>query len=127
VASIQIRRLEELLTVEGKRGGRRQRTCRPPNRRGDLVIKARGRTNDGRDLVLLGLSHENVARLFADEPIVVPTSAPGPRGIGLDGGPVVVIVAGSDEDAIVESLRAAGLEAEQLYDERGEGDVPTGS
>lgn len=34
------------------------------------MIKARGRTGDGRPVVLLGLSGENVARLVADEPIV---------------------------------------------------------
>jgi hypothetical protein len=82
------------------------------------VIKGRGRTGDGRDLILLGLSHENVARLFADEPIVVRTAEPGPRGVGLEGGPVVVLVAGSTEDAIVESMRAAGVTAELTHDDR---------
>lgn len=75
----------------------------------DVVIKASGQTRNGENLIVLGLSHENVARLFADEPIVIHTAAPGPAGVGLDGGPVVVIIAGSDERSIVDRLVAAGL------------------
>jgi hypothetical protein len=75
----------------------------------DVMIRARGRTGGGEDLVVLGLSHENVARLFADEPIVVRTAEPAPAGVALEGGPVIVILAGSDERAIVDKLTAAGL------------------
>jgi len=82
------------------------------------VIKARG-SLDGRDMVLLGLTHENVARLFADEPLHVATSAPGPDGLGLTGGPDIVIVVGADEDAILEAMRAAGVAPERVHDGRG--------
>ncbi len=81
------------------------------------MIKARGQRG-GRDMVLLGLTHENVARLFADEPIVVSTAAPAPRGVGLVNGPDIVIVAGVDEDAIVAAMQAAGLAADVIHDER---------
>jgi hypothetical protein len=72
------------------------------------MLKARG-TRQGREFVLLGLSHENVARLFADEPIVVCTAQPAPDGMGLDDGPDIILIAGTDEDAMVERLRAGGL------------------
>lgn len=72
------------------------------------MIMARG-TRDGRELVLLGLSHENVARLFADEPIVVRTALPAPNGVGLEDGPDIILFAGSDEEAMVTRMRAGGL------------------
>lgn len=81
------------------------------------MIKASGAYGD-EDLVLLGLTHENVARLFADEPIVVRTSDPPPGGVALNGGPVIVIVAGSTEDAILASMKAAGLSASIIRDDR---------
>lgn len=37
---------------------------------GGTVIKGILENNDGSKIILVGLSHENVARLFADEPIV---------------------------------------------------------
>lgn len=73
------------------------------------MLKARGTGANGQEFVLLGLSHENVARLFADEPIVVRTAKPPPAGVALDNGPDIILVAGSDEDAIAAKLRAAGL------------------
>lgn len=73
-----------------------------------------------RALVVFGVTSENVARLFADEPIVVYTDAPPPEGVGLDGGPVVVLVAGTDEDTIVATMCAAGLPIEVVHDARGD-------
>jgi hypothetical protein len=73
------------------------------------VIKGRAAGRNGRDVVLLGLSHENVARLFADEPMVIRTDLPPPEGVSLPGGPTIILIAGSDEDALVEKLRASGL------------------
>lgn len=82
------------------------------------MIRARGSTKDGEDLVVLGLSHENVARLFADEPILIRTALPGPAGVGLEGGPVIVILAGTDEHEMVDKLVAAGLVGpEDIHDE----------
>lgn len=43
------------------------------------MIKATGRTGDGRPFVLLGLSGENVTRLMADEPITVDLAASASR------------------------------------------------
>jgi hypothetical protein len=80
------------------------------------MIKARG-TYAGAPLILLGLSYENVARLFADEPIVVRTSRPAPDGIGLDGGPVI----GPTEDAIMTSMRQAGISPDIFHDDRPQG------
>lgn len=73
------------------------------------MIKARGVGHNGQDFILLGLSHENVARLFADEPFVVRTAQPPPTGVGLTDGPDIILIAGSDEEAITAKLRAAGL------------------
>lgn len=81
------------------------------------MIKARGQRG-GRDMVLLGLTNENVARLFADEPIVVSTAMPAPQGVGLVNGPDIVIVAGADEDSIVAAVRAAGVAADVIHDDR---------
>lgn len=75
------------------------------------MIKALvGQGPNGRPAVLLGLAHENVARLFAEEPIVVDTAAPPPAGLGLDGGITVIIIAGETEQSMVDKLRAAGVE-----------------
>lgn len=67
------------------------------------MIRAGGRTGDGRPLLLLGLSGENWARLLAGEPIA------------LDARPIVgvdcqvVIVGGRTEDAITAELERVGL------------------
>lgn len=60
------------------------------------MIKAAG-THDGRPLIILGLSHENLARLVADEPILFDATT-----LGFDGN--VLIVAGKTEDDIAASL-----------------------
>lgn len=67
------------------------------------MIKARGRTPLGTDLVLLGLSGENVARLAADEPIRLNLSELGLPAIE------VVIVYGKTEDSIKARLEQARL------------------
>jgi hypothetical protein len=66
------------------------------------MIKARGRTGDGRPLLLLGLSSENWVRLLADEPISFDASSLGFAA-------QVVIVGGRTEDAIEKRLREVGL------------------
>lgn len=67
------------------------------------MIKATGKTGDGRPLVLLGLSGENVTRLMADEPIRLDLAELGLPPM------VVVIVGGRTEDAITEKLTEVGL------------------
>lgn len=67
------------------------------------MLKASGRAGDGRPLVILGLSGENMTRLMADEPIefdLVDLGLPPTQ---------VVIVGGRTEDDIAEQLRGRGL------------------
>lgn len=67
------------------------------------MIKALGRTGDGRPLLILGLSGENVTRLMADEPISFDLEAMGLPACQL------VIVGGRTEQAIMDQLRGVGL------------------
>jgi hypothetical protein len=77
------------------------------------VIKAAG-THNGRPMLLLGLSGENMTRLMADEPIRLDTGElPGLPAM------VVVIVGGRTEDAILAQLRSVGL----VPSEQATGDV----
>jgi hypothetical protein len=66
------------------------------------VIKATG-VSDGKPMLLLGLSGENVTRLMAGEPITFETA---PMGLPPM---VVVIMGGRTEGAIVDQLREVGL------------------
>lgn len=67
------------------------------------MIKATGRTGDGRDLLVLGLSGETMTRLMSDEPIRLNLAE-------LNLPPVEVwIVGGKTEDAIAQQLRDAGM------------------
>lgn len=65
------------------------------------MIKASGKTGDGRPFVLLGLSGENVTRMVAGEPVKLNL-----KDVGLDD-IEVAIVYGKTESDIVEQLRAA--------------------
>lgn len=65
------------------------------------MIKASGKTGDGRPFVLLGLSGENVTRIVAGEPIKLNL-----KDVGLDD-IEVAIVYGKTESDIVDQLRAA--------------------
>lgn len=69
------------------------------------MIKATSEMKDGRPLLILGLSGENITRLMANEPISINVGKLG------DGMPAmeVVILAGKTEQAIADQLRAAGL------------------
>lgn len=67
------------------------------------MLKASGRSGDGRPLVILGLSGENMTRLMADEPIEFDLA-----DLGLPS-TQVVIVGGRTEDDVAEQLRAHGL------------------
>ena len=66
------------------------------------MIKAVGETN-GRPLLILGLSGENMTRLMADEPIRLNASELGLPDIE------IVLVGGKTEDAILQQLRQVGL------------------
>jgi len=76
------------------------------------VIKAAGRTADGKPMASLGLSGENMTRLMADEPIVLNLADLGLPQV------VVVIVGGRTEAAITEQLRSARLLPEEAPDAR---------
>lgn len=67
------------------------------------MIKAAGRTGDGKPLVILGLSGENMTRLMAGEPIRLDLADLGLRST------VVVIVGGRTENDIAADLAAHGL------------------
>lgn len=68
------------------------------------MFKATSKMKDGRPLLLLGLSGENITRMMADEPVSVDVGK-------LPGMPQmqVVIIAGKTEDDIADQLRSAGL------------------
>lgn len=67
------------------------------------MIKASGRDGDGRPVVFIGLSGENMTRLMADEPIRV--------DLAELGGPacVVVLLGGRTERAITEQFERHGM------------------
>lgn len=66
------------------------------------MIKATGRTRSGEPVLILGLSGENMARLMADEPILVDTGE-------LEGLPAlrIAIVGGRTEETILDALTTA--------------------
>jgi hypothetical protein len=67
------------------------------------VIKALG-THNGKTILVMGLSGENMTRLMAKEPIAFDISLPpGTRVL------TVIIAGGRTEDAITADLRAHGL------------------
>jgi hypothetical protein len=69
------------------------------------MIKAAGRTGDGRPLLILGLTEENVTRLTGGEPVRVPAAHL--RALGLP--PVeIAITYGPDEESIAAEIRVAG-------------------
>lgn len=68
------------------------------------MIKATSKMKDGRPMLLLGLSGENITRMMANEPVSVDVGK-------LPGMPKmqIVIMAGKTEEEIADRLRAAGL------------------
>lgn len=66
------------------------------------MIKFRGDASDGKPVMVFGLSHQNIDRLKAGEPISFSLSE-----LGLEGH--VIIMAGETEAAIYEELTGAGL------------------
>jgi hypothetical protein len=70
------------------------------------VIKARGKTAFGTDVLFLGLSGENVTRLAAGEPVRVKQEDM--RALGLPE-MVVVIHYGRTEQDILDDLKANGM------------------
>lgn len=79
------------------------------------MIKAAGRTRVGVPLLLLGLSGENVTRLTAGEPILIPPSQI--RALGL---PLMTVVVhyGRTEQAILDEFKAHNIELGVIIDER---------
>jgi hypothetical protein len=67
------------------------------------VIKGRGTRTDGGQVVVLGLSGENMTRLMADEPIVLNLKDMGLADIE------VIILGGRTEEAMVVHLEKIGL------------------
>lgn len=67
------------------------------------MIKATSATGDGRPMVWLGLTGENMTRLMADEPIAVDLA-----GMGLPP-MVVVLVGGRTEREIIAQFESQGM------------------
>lgn len=65
------------------------------------MIKAKGKTAEGRDLVLVGLSRKNLERLLESKPIVIDTTLQ----LNIIGGPVIAILGGETEEEIEKELR----------------------
>jgi hypothetical protein len=71
------------------------------------VIKARGMTKDGRDVLLLGLSRRNTELLLDGQPIRVDTALKPPHGLAIADGPVILIIAGETEEQMATDVQAA--------------------
>jgi hypothetical protein len=69
------------------------------------MMIARG-SKDGNELLLLGLSHENVARLVEGQPIHLLRIT---HGEGIPDGWEVIICVGKTEHDIVSTLKQAGV------------------
>lgn len=69
------------------------------------MIVAKGEY-DGEDMVMLGLSHENVTRLLNNQPIVVQRKT---HGDAIPDGLTIIVVADVTEEKIAEKLKRAGL------------------
>lgn len=68
------------------------------------MIKASGETSDGSPLLLIGLSHENLTRLVANEPIMFKTAELGLPGM------TVVVMAGRTEEEMADLIRGHGID-----------------
>lgn len=73
------------------------------------MIKARGSDGSGRPIIFFGLSHENLSRLVADEPILIDLAELGFKGL-----PRVCIFAGKTEDDMAAQLKAGGVKLNPL-------------
>jgi hypothetical protein len=71
------------------------------------VIKATGRAN-GKPLLILGLSGENMARLMANEPIKIDAADLGLPEL------TVIVVGGRTEESILANLRSTGAQLQQV-------------
>lgn len=73
------------------------------------MIKALGRTGAGQPLLILGLSGENMTRLMAGEPIKIDTAQEFANSHIDVPSLQIAVIGGRDENAIVASLKQAGL------------------
>lgn len=67
------------------------------------MIKGTGQTGDGRPLLVLGLTGENITRLMADEPILINLA-----DMDLPDTQIIIIAGKTDED-IAKKLTKHGL------------------
>lgn len=81
------------------------------------MIKAAGQTGDGKPLLLLGLSGENITRLVAGEPINITSAWMVEMGLPEL---TIALVYGRTEEAIMVELRAQGFADEhtEVHDGR---------
>jgi len=64
------------------------------------MIKALGKTAEGRALIILGLSRANMDKLAKDKPIQIDLA----KDLGIEGGGIVLLVGGETEAAIQAQL-----------------------
>jgi hypothetical protein len=83
------------------------------------VIKFKGTVADidggSRDVVVLGLTGENLDQLRDGVPLQIDTSQPVPEGVGLTGGPVVFVFADKDEAMVLRTLKKAGAVDDETH------------
>lgn len=60
--------------------------------------------------IVIGLSHDDVLGLLADEQLRIDTAAPFPEGLDVERGPVIGVVIGTDEEDLSRRLAALGVE-----------------
>jgi len=83
------------------------------------VIKFKGKVADdaggSRDVVVLGLTDQNLERMRNGEPLQIDLSQPTPDGVGLPGGPVLFVFADKDEAMVLRRLHQAGAVDEETH------------
>ena len=82
-----------------------------------IKLKAKVSDNAGgsRNLVVLGLTDQNLERMRNGEPVQIDTSQPTPEGVGLAGGPVLLLFAEKDEAMVLRRLHQAGAVDEETH------------
>jgi len=73
------------------------------------MMLARWTAGDGKDLVMIGVTTQEIVPLLQGVPITVDMAASGAGDLDMEGAPTVVFCRAISEEAIVETLKATGL------------------
>ena len=68
------------------------------------MIKSLAMNSEGRHVAIFGLTLRELAMLIAGGETDIDTSAPLPHGFGIEGGPIIKLMAGADEEDIIRRL-----------------------